>query len=293
MVDPFDECIRQSAGLGSSSPAALGAQERLLIDRTVLRGCLAARGDGNVLRRLLFDQAVWMRQYVASLTVGSPESDAQADRLVKLHADLGAAFAQMAGGGEAGQQMTALLNEHVAITTQRLLVASQGKQVEFEAMDLRWQQNASDIAALLATAQPGVSQEELNAVWMERLDLLNRVSIARLNNDWAADVQVFDALLDNASRLADLLKDSASAVQQTSSSSSRTSLFGSEPGSPSSSSSYRSSLFDRSSGEQSSSSNSSLRTDVFNEPSSSSSSRSTGTSSLFQGGSSSAGTGMY
>jgi hypothetical protein len=81
----------------------------------------------------------------------SPGDPATASRVMKNQEDIGAAVGRVYGAA-AGQQLTMLLKEHIAIAADLVQAADAGDQPGQQQAKVRWQRNAEQIADVLSEA---------------------------------------------------------------------------------------------------------------------------------------------
>jgi hypothetical protein len=141
---------------------------------------------------------------------GTPDADAAAGRLLKNQEDIGAAVAGFYGQA-AGDGLTALLKQHIMIAVDLVAAAKSGDQAEFAKHDGRWTDNAKEIAAFLAKANPNWAEQDLNDLLSLHLKLTKDEATARIGDDWAADVKAFDDIFTEIMVLADALHDGIAA----------------------------------------------------------------------------------
>jgi flavin reductase (DIM6/NTAB) family NADH-FMN oxidoreductase RutF len=124
----------------SHSQAALGANE--------------AHADfQDQMRKLWEDHVTWTRLAIVTFADGSANFDTTAARLLKNQDDIGDAIKPFYGEA-AGEQLTALLKDHIGIAVQLLQAAKAGDSAAFENANTAWYANANDIADFLAKANP-------------------------------------------------------------------------------------------------------------------------------------------
>jgi hypothetical protein len=105
--------------------------------------------------------------------------DAQvaAARLLKNQEHLGNAIVPFYGQ-DAGNGLTELLKQHILIAVDLVAAAKAGQQEQFQAHDQRWTQNARDIAAFLARANPNWSAHDLADLLNVHLTLTKKEAVA-------------------------------------------------------------------------------------------------------------------
>ena len=105
------------------------------------------------MRKLWEDHVTWTRLAIVTFADGSPSFGATAQRLLTNQADIGGAVTPYFGE-QAGDELTALLHDHITIAVELLQDAKAGDQAAFDAANTRWYANANDIADFLSAANP-------------------------------------------------------------------------------------------------------------------------------------------
>jgi hypothetical protein len=159
----------------------------------------------NGMRQLWEDHIVWTRLAIISLTTNSPDTEATVARLLQNQTDIGNAVKPFYGKA-AGEELTRQLRQHILIAADLVAAAKAGDQAKLADAQARWQQNADDIAAVLAS----VNQRHWPLAKMKReltvhLTLTTEEAVARLQGDWDADVVAYDRIHRHALHFADLL----------------------------------------------------------------------------------------
>src|SRR5436190_12463152 len=103
------------------------------------------------MRKLWTDHVVWTRDYIVAAVGDQPDASAAAARLMKNQEDIGAAVAGYYGKA-AGDQLTALLKQHISIAVDLIKAAKAGNKAEQSAQDAKWHQNGEEIATFLSKA---------------------------------------------------------------------------------------------------------------------------------------------
>jgi hypothetical protein len=161
----------------------------------------------NEMRRLWEDHITWTRLFIVSAVADLPDTGPTAERLLQNQDDIGNAIKPFYGDA-AGEQLTALLRDHILIAADLVTAAKSGDTATFEAAHTRWYANADDIAAFLASANPHHwPLEPTKAMMREHLDLTLQEAGARLAGDWAADIAAYDQIHRQALHMADMLSD--------------------------------------------------------------------------------------
>ena len=158
------------------------------------------------MRKLWTDHTVWTRDYIVAAVDDRPDAQAAANRLMKNQEDIGAAVA-VYYGQPAGQQLTSLLKQHIAIAVDLIKAAKAGDQAAQKQANDKWQQNAIDIATFLSKANPNWPKDALVNMMKMHLSTTTDEVVARLKHDYEADVRAYDAVYNHILMMADALSD--------------------------------------------------------------------------------------
>ncbi|HEX5039122.1 MAG TPA: hypothetical protein VFW95_03190 [Candidatus Limnocylindria bacterium] len=162
------------------------------------------------MRKLWEDHITWTRLYIvsaATLDTDLPDIGPTAERLFQNQADIGAAVGAFYGA-EAGDALTALLNDHIALAAEAITKAKAGDQAGLQDALNRWYANADDIARFLADANPQSWPFEMMSAHMrDHLDLTLQEAVARLDGDYAGDIAAYDRVHVQILQMADMLSD--------------------------------------------------------------------------------------
>jgi len=161
----------------------------------------------QAVRKLWEDHVTWTRVYIIAALADLPEADAAVQRLLQNQTDIGNAVKPFYGD-EAGQQLTALLKDHILIAADLLAAAKVGDTAKFEDANKRWYENADQIAAFLNSANPdNWALSEMQTMMKDHLDLTLEEATARLSEDWAGDVAAYDKVHNEILHMADMICD--------------------------------------------------------------------------------------
>ena len=166
------------------------------------------------MRKLWEDHVTWTRNVIISFELNEPDASAvlpdlgaALDRLFQNQADIGNAIKPYYGD-EAGDQLTGLLHDHIAIAGEVLTALKTEDSDALTDAQARWYANAYDIAVFLNSANPkNWSLDEMDAMMTDHLDNTTAEAIARANEDWAADVAAYDQVHTQALAMADMLSN--------------------------------------------------------------------------------------
>jgi len=190
----------------------IGIAAALLVAAAVLvSGALAgtqkmsAVAFHDAMRKLWEDHVTWTRLAIVSLVAGLPDTSATVDRLMKNQADIGDAIRPFYGDA-AGDRLTALLKDHIAIAAEIILAAKAGNQTSVNDGVARWYANADQIAAFLSGANPKNWEADMTRHMMhDHLDLTLKEAVAQLTGDYSTSVATYDAIHVQILAMADML----------------------------------------------------------------------------------------
>jgi hypothetical protein len=143
------------------------------------------------MRKLWEDHITYTRNYIISALANLPDIDAVAARLMKNQEDIGNAIKPFYGD-PAGQKLTALLKDHISIATEVVKAAKGSDNAQVDAAQKKWSANGKEIAAFLSGANPNWPKGEMESMLQKHLDLTTGEVVARLKQDWEADIRSYD-----------------------------------------------------------------------------------------------------
>jgi hypothetical protein len=174
-------------------------------------GATGARaGFHDAMRKLWEDHIVWTRQYIVSAATTSTDLadiGPTTDRLLANQADLGNALGQFYGEA-AGDQVTALLRDHILTAARLIAAAKSGDSAGVERASADWYANAHDIAVALNGLNPKHwALADLDAMMKDHLDLTLEEAVARLQGRYADDIAAYDKVHAEILEMADMLSN--------------------------------------------------------------------------------------
>jgi hypothetical protein len=159
----------------------------------------------DAMRKLWEDHITWTRMFIVEFAADSPATQATAERLLQNQVDIGDAIKPFYGD-EAGDQVTALLQDHILTAADILAAAKTGDQEPVNEASARWYANANEIAAFLSSANPDHwPLEEMQEMMRDHLDLTLAEAVARLQGDFQADIAAYDEVHGQILEMADML----------------------------------------------------------------------------------------
>src|SRR5215213_2865589 len=164
------------------------------------------------MRKLWEDHITWTRVFIISAAADLPDKDAATQRLLQNQTDIGNAVKPYYGAA-AGDQLTALLRDHILISADVVAAAKANDQAKLADANRRWFANADQIADFLSKANPkNWPAAEMRTMMHDHLKLTTDEAVARLHGDWAADIAAYDKVHGQILHMADML--SAGIVSQ-------------------------------------------------------------------------------
>jgi hypothetical protein len=159
----------------------------------------------DAMRKLWEDHITWTRNVIISVDAGLPDLNTGVARLLQNQTDIGNAIKPYYGDA-AGDQLTALLHQHILGAADVLVALKAGDQTALQAALAAWYANAHDIAVFLSTANPkNWPLAEMDQMMKDHLDATTREAVARNQGDWSADVAAYDAVHVQILGMADML----------------------------------------------------------------------------------------
>jgi hypothetical protein len=159
------------------------------------------------MRKLWEDHITWTRLVIIGVFEDLPDLNDSVQRLLQNQVDIGNAVKPFYGE-EAGNQLTALLTDHILIAAEILQAAKVGDTAALNDATERWYANADDIAEFLHAANPkNWPLEEMRAMMREHLDLTLQEAVAYLEGDYAASIAFYDQVHNQALEMADMLSE--------------------------------------------------------------------------------------
>jgi len=164
----------------------------------------------DTMRQLWTEHVFWTRLFLIDTTAGLPDGELTSERLLQNQDDIGNAIRPFYGDA-AGDQLTALLREHITGAVAVVSAALADDPAQFDQANAAWYENADEIAAFLASANPNWSQAALEQMMYEHLDRTLDEATARLDEDYASDIQIYDGIENQILGMADVFTEGITA----------------------------------------------------------------------------------
>ncbi|MDQ4023873.1 MAG: hypothetical protein M3217_00055 [Actinomycetota bacterium] len=193
-----------TAGYISGSPDDAGASSVHAKAHADLRSREAV-AFRNQMRKLWEDHITWTRMFIVAAVADLPDADTAAGRLLANQDHIGNAIKPYYGD-EAGEALSALLRDHILIAADILAAAKEGDSAGVEEANARWHENADEVADFLSAANDeNWPRADMRAMMRGHLDWTLAEAGARLESNWADDVQAYDRIHRDILHMADML----------------------------------------------------------------------------------------
>jgi hypothetical protein len=164
------------------------------------------------MRKLWEDHVTWTRLAIVSFAGDLPDLPATQARLLRNQTDIGNAIKPYYGRA-AGNQLTALLEEHIVGAVALLQAARAGDQALIEQRSAEWYANGNEIADFLNRANPRHwPRRDLRRMMKGHLDQTLDEAVHRLQGDYEADIRDYERIHHHILEMADTL--SAGIIKQ-------------------------------------------------------------------------------
>jgi hypothetical protein len=159
----------------------------------------------DAMRKLWTDHVTWTRLYIVSAVAGLPDTKATTDRLLQNQVDIGNAVGEFYGK-PAGDQLTALLRTHITTAAELVGAAKAGDAAKTADAKKRWYDNANEIAAFLAKANPkNWPEATLQAAMKTHLDQTLDEATHRIKGAYDEDIKDYERIVAHILSMADIL----------------------------------------------------------------------------------------
>jgi hypothetical protein len=166
----------------------------------------------DAMHKLWEDHITYTRNVIISFELNEPDPsvvlpdlNTVVERLLQNQVDIGDAIKPYYGT-DAGNQLTALLKEHITGAANVLSALKTNDQDALQTALAAWYANAHEIAVFLSNANPkNWPLAEMDEMMKAHLDATTAEAVARHQGDWQADVAAYDQVHVQALEMADML----------------------------------------------------------------------------------------
>jgi hypothetical protein len=208
-------CLLGALALATVRNASGGmakAAQQASADRAPITGSALAFHDA--MRKLWEDHITYTRNVIISFELNErnakvvlPDLSTVVDRLLQNQVDIGNAIKPYYGT-DAGDQLTALLKEHINGAAKVLTALKTNDQAALQTAIEAWYANAHDIAVFLNGANPdNWPLADMDQMMKDHLDATTAEAVARHQENWSGDVTAYDEVHAQALTMADMLSD--------------------------------------------------------------------------------------
>lgn len=158
----------------------------------------------QAMRKLWEDHVTWTRLVIIDIADGLKSGDTDTARLLKNYDDMVDALKPYYGD-KASENLGDLLEGHLKIAAELVTAAKAGNADAAADAEKRWYANAELIATFLSDANPAWPKQALLDMLNEHLSLTKAEAVARLTQNYPADVAAYDQIHNQALMMADAL----------------------------------------------------------------------------------------
>jgi hypothetical protein len=205
-------CLLAAFALGAVSGASGGTAKHPNPSASHRPISASALAFHDAMRKLWEDHISYTRNVIISFELNDPNPSAVlpdlntvVGRLLQNQVDIGNAIKPFYGEA-AGDQLTALLEEHITGAANVLTALKTNNQPALQTALAAWYANAHQIAVFLSNANPKAwPLAEMDQMMKDHLDATTAEALARHDANWSADVAAYDKVHEQILEMADML----------------------------------------------------------------------------------------
>jgi hypothetical protein len=160
----------------------------------------------SAMRKLWEDHIIWTRNVICNLVDNLPGKDQAVNRLMQNQEDIGNAIKPYYGN-DAGEKLTGLLKQHIAISADVVNFAKANKKDSLDAANKRWQANADEITDFLSQANTNWGRADVKKMMDDHLEFTTNEAKMRIKKDYDGDIKAFDKVHNEILSMADMLSE--------------------------------------------------------------------------------------
>ncbi len=158
----------------------------------------------NQLRKLWGQHVYWTRFFIISTAEGLADLKPVTDRLLENPEDFAKLLAPVYGAKTACR-FKELLTEHLQIGGELVGAAKNGETGRAGSLRGQWYRNADEIAAFLASVNRCWQESKWKDMLHSHLKMTEKEAELRLKGNYAADIQIFGSIEEEAFKMADYM----------------------------------------------------------------------------------------
>ncbi len=158
----------------------------------------------NQLRKLWGQHVYWTRFFIISTAEGLADLKPVTDRLLENPEDFAKLLAPVYGAKTACR-FKELLTEHLQIGGELVGAAKNGETGRADSLRGQWYRNADEIAAFLASVNRCWQESKWKDMLYSHLKMTEKEAELRLKGNYAADIQIFGSIEEEAFKMADYM----------------------------------------------------------------------------------------
>ena len=158
----------------------------------------------NLFRELWEQHGAWTRMTIMSIVFSLPDEKFSTNRLLQNPVDFEKAL-QPFYGSDASSKFSDLLKAHLIIAAELVKAAKAGDTATVSDAEIKWYQNADEIAALLGSINPYWYEKDWREMMHQHLSLVKSEAVSLLNKNYEASISVYDKTQNQALMMADVM----------------------------------------------------------------------------------------
>ncbi len=156
------------------------------------------------MRQLWMEHVFWTRMFIISTAANLADLDLVTKRLLRNPSDFADTLRRFYGQSKANA-FRRLFEQHLTIAAALVNAAKAGNSAEADKQRRLWYQNAEEIANFLASINPNWRAGVWRNMLFEHLRLTEEEATRRLQGHYAADIAIFDSIMNQANMMADMM----------------------------------------------------------------------------------------
>ena len=158
----------------------------------------------NTFRKLWEQHIMWTRSFIISTASNLGDLPMVTNRLLQNPSDFASVLMPFYGRENAAR-FQSLFQEHLLIAAKLVNDAKAGNTAAVKEGEIKWYENADEIAAFLASINSFWSEQEWKALLYDHLKMTENEAVQRLNGNYEEDIMQYDSIQDEALKMADLM----------------------------------------------------------------------------------------